>query len=63
MKNTLVLFVSCLSIFLFSCKKGECTCTVFGGDVSSEVTADSHSEYKENKSNCESAGCEWKAKL
>ncbi|UKN02420.1 hypothetical protein K6119_02655 [Paracrocinitomix mangrovi] len=42
-----------------SCKKGTCTCTVLGSEISTKVTADDHDEYKDAKASCENAGCKW----
>lgn len=42
-----------------SCKKGTCTCTVFGSEISTKVTADDHQEYKDAKKSCEQNGCDW----
>lgn len=60
--STLLLFGGIL-LAAVSCKKGECTCSVLGSDVTTAVESDTHSDYKDAKKNCEDAGCDWKAKL
>ena len=58
-----------VALFLFaafnftSCKKGECTCNVLGSDITTSYKADSHDQYKQDKSNCETLGCKWTPKL
>lgn len=51
------------TIAITSCKKGECTCQIFGSEISTEFEANDNEEYKDLKSDCESAGCDWSAKL
>jgi len=54
-------FVFVAVLALASCKKGTCTCTVFGSEISTKVTADDREEYKDAKNSCQDAGCEWSA--
>jgi hypothetical protein len=62
-KTFMIMLLGGIIATVASCKKGECTCTILGSDVTTEVEADDRDEYKDAKSNCESAGCEWSAKL
>lgn len=60
--STLLLFGG-IMLAAASCKKGECTCTVLGSEITSEVEADTREDYNDAKDACESAGCDWAAKL
>lgn len=63
MKKFTVLLLGGLMILSVSCKKGECTCEVFGQEVTTEYEADDREDYKDAKNDCEDAGCDWSAKL
>lgn len=62
-KVSLLLFFAGILLAGTSCKKGECTCVVFGSEVSAEAKYDTREDYKDAKESCEDAGCDWKAKL
>lgn len=47
-----------------SCKKkGKCTCSIFGLEVSEEYTDMDKETYDKNKKDCTDLGCTWSDKL
>ena len=63
MKRIVAVLFGGIVFLSVSCKKGECTCTVLGSEISTVVEADTREDYKDAKEGCENAGCDWSAKL